>query len=265
MAGAMREVIGAAAGLSAFAIESARDLIHYMVRRGQMAQEEAEQLIAVAEGAYIASTDRCPSPSPSRPCQASAPGINSKGSGCLGSGSSARVETPVVARAVTPPPAPVAAEPEPKVEAKPATKACGQGGAEGGSEVRAEGRSQDCSQGGRFSRQARTGREARCTSSSGCNAEGSGAREACLRGTGASEDGSETCGRTGRQGAREASRCTCKSCSKSASEARGESSSPGQACCSQEGRAAQKEVSAYRAPFTGRTRTDPPRLWWRLD
>jgi hypothetical protein len=32
-------------GMLAFAIESARDLIHYMLRRGQMGQEEAEVLI----------------------------------------------------------------------------------------------------------------------------------------------------------------------------------------------------------------------------
>ena len=54
MAGAMRDVIGAAAGFSAFAIESARDLINYMVRRGQMGQEEGDVLIQQAEAAYIA-------------------------------------------------------------------------------------------------------------------------------------------------------------------------------------------------------------------
>src|SRR5829696_9500676 len=36
MASALKEVISAAAGLSSFAIESARDLVQYMVRRGQM-------------------------------------------------------------------------------------------------------------------------------------------------------------------------------------------------------------------------------------
>jgi hypothetical protein len=52
MAAAMKEVIGAAAGLSAFAIESARDLVQYMVRRGQMTQEEADKLIREAEEAW---------------------------------------------------------------------------------------------------------------------------------------------------------------------------------------------------------------------
>lgn len=53
MAAAMKEVIGAAAGLSAFAIESARDLVQFMVRRGQMTQEEADKLIAEAEAAWL--------------------------------------------------------------------------------------------------------------------------------------------------------------------------------------------------------------------
>jgi len=53
MAAAMKEVIGAAAGLTAFSIESARDLIQYMVRRGQMAQDEADKLIVEAEAAWL--------------------------------------------------------------------------------------------------------------------------------------------------------------------------------------------------------------------
>src|SRR3982751_2398202 len=46
---AMKDVISAAAGLAGFAIESARDLVQYMVRRGQMTQEEADKLIRGAE------------------------------------------------------------------------------------------------------------------------------------------------------------------------------------------------------------------------
>ena len=49
---AMKDVISAAAGLAGFAIESARDLVQYMVRRGQMTQEEADKLIREAEDAY---------------------------------------------------------------------------------------------------------------------------------------------------------------------------------------------------------------------
>ena len=49
---AMKDVIAAAAGLAGFAIESARDLVQYMVRRGQMSQEEADRLIREAEDAH---------------------------------------------------------------------------------------------------------------------------------------------------------------------------------------------------------------------
>src|SRR5687768_18499331 len=45
MAAAMKDVINAAAGLAGFSLESARDLVQYMVRRGQMTQEEADKLI----------------------------------------------------------------------------------------------------------------------------------------------------------------------------------------------------------------------------
>src|SRR5687767_973104 len=51
MAAAMKDVINAAAGLSGFVIESARDLVQYMVRRGQMTQEEADKLIREVESA----------------------------------------------------------------------------------------------------------------------------------------------------------------------------------------------------------------------
>ncbi len=52
VAAAMKDVISAAAGLAGFAIESARDLTQYMVRRGQMTQEEADKLMREAEDAY---------------------------------------------------------------------------------------------------------------------------------------------------------------------------------------------------------------------
>ncbi len=51
MASAMRDVISAAAGMASFAADSARDLVQYMVRRGQMTQEEADKLIREAEEA----------------------------------------------------------------------------------------------------------------------------------------------------------------------------------------------------------------------
>lgn len=49
MAAAMKDVINAAAGVTGFAVESARDLVQYMVRRGQMTQDEADKLIREAE------------------------------------------------------------------------------------------------------------------------------------------------------------------------------------------------------------------------
>src|ERR1700684_3996169 len=61
MAAAMKDVISAAAGLTGSAIESARDLVQYMVRRGQMTQEEADKLIRDAE---IADGKRNPHPVP---------------------------------------------------------------------------------------------------------------------------------------------------------------------------------------------------------
>ena len=53
MAAAMTDVVGAAAGLVAFSIESARDLVQYMVRRGQMTQDEADKLVREAEEAWL--------------------------------------------------------------------------------------------------------------------------------------------------------------------------------------------------------------------
>jgi polyhydroxyalkanoate synthesis regulator phasin len=51
MAAAMKDVINAAAGISGFAMQSARDLVQYMVRRGQMTQDEADKLIREVEEA----------------------------------------------------------------------------------------------------------------------------------------------------------------------------------------------------------------------
>jgi hypothetical protein len=53
MAAAMKDVVNAAAGITGFVLESARDLVQYMVRRGQMTQEEADKLIRQAEEAQV--------------------------------------------------------------------------------------------------------------------------------------------------------------------------------------------------------------------
>ena len=52
VAAAMRDVISAAAGIAGFTIESARDLVQYMVKRGQMTPDEADKLIREAEEAH---------------------------------------------------------------------------------------------------------------------------------------------------------------------------------------------------------------------
>ncbi len=49
MAAAMKDVVNAAAGLTGFVIESARDLVQFMVRRGQMTQDEADKLLRNVE------------------------------------------------------------------------------------------------------------------------------------------------------------------------------------------------------------------------
>ena len=64
MAAAMKDVIGAAAGLTGLVLESARDLLQYMVRRGQMTQEEADKLMREVEASHA---KRKPSTPPSSP------------------------------------------------------------------------------------------------------------------------------------------------------------------------------------------------------
>ena len=63
VAGAMKDVIYAAAGITGFAVESARDLVQYMVRRGQMRSEEADKLMREVEEAH---SKRKPSGLPTR-------------------------------------------------------------------------------------------------------------------------------------------------------------------------------------------------------
>ncbi|MBU6367153.1 MAG: hypothetical protein KJT01_13155 [Gemmatimonadetes bacterium] len=64
MAGVMRSVVGAAAGTAPFSVESCRELITYMVRRGQMGSDEAELLIQQTEAAYVAQFGSLPKPEP---------------------------------------------------------------------------------------------------------------------------------------------------------------------------------------------------------
>ena len=52
MAAAMKDVVGAAAGLTGLVLESARDLLQYRVRRGQMTQDEADKLMREVEASH---------------------------------------------------------------------------------------------------------------------------------------------------------------------------------------------------------------------
>ena len=62
VSGAMKDVIYAAAGMTGFAIESARDLVQYMVRRGQMRNEEADKLLRDVEEAHATRKPGTPHP-----------------------------------------------------------------------------------------------------------------------------------------------------------------------------------------------------------
>jgi hypothetical protein len=68
----MKDVVGAAAGLTGFVLESARDLLQYMVRRGQMTQEEADKLMREVEASHA---KRKPFTPPAPPAPKAAPKI----------------------------------------------------------------------------------------------------------------------------------------------------------------------------------------------
>src|SRR5206468_3406134 len=73
MAAAMKDVIGAAAGLTGLVLESARDLLQYMVRRGQMTQEEADKLMREVEASHAKRKPSAPPPSAPAPTRAPMP------------------------------------------------------------------------------------------------------------------------------------------------------------------------------------------------
>jgi polyhydroxyalkanoate synthesis regulator phasin len=115
MAAAMKDVVGAAAGLTGFVLESARDLLQYMVRRGQMTQEEADKLMREVEASHA---KRKPFTAPA----SAAPKPSAK----VDAGHEApRHHTPVPARHPTPPHTVKHAAPPPVKHApakKPAAK-----------------------------------------------------------------------------------------------------------------------------------------------
>lgn len=109
---AMKDVISAAAGLSGFTIESARDVVQYMVRRGQMAQEEADRIIREAEAAQgHRRPAAAPAPRPAPPAPSAAAPV--------------AVAAPKLAPkpAAKPTPKPAAPKAPPKRAAKPAKHA----------------------------------------------------------------------------------------------------------------------------------------------
>ena len=110
MAAAMKDVVGAAAGLTGFVLESARDLLQYMVRRGQMTQDEADKLMREVEASHA---KRKPfTPPPSVASKTTAPKVEASHS------------APVVKHAHAPAPIKHAAKPAAKHTAtkKPAAK-----------------------------------------------------------------------------------------------------------------------------------------------
>ena len=133
VAAAMKDVISAAAGIAGFAIESARDLTQYMVRRGQMTPEEAEKLIREAEAAH---DKRSPSEKarPTATKVAAEKAATAKAEAAARAAAQAAAMPPFrpVARPVVPPAAqpangkhesPAAVKPAAKAAAKTATKA----------------------------------------------------------------------------------------------------------------------------------------------
>lgn len=113
---AMKDVISAAAGIAGFAVESARDLVQYMVRRGQMTPEEGDKLLREAETAH----SKRPASERKRP---TATEIHTKERAIARAKAAAAREQAMIAHQAARTPAPRAALPK-KAAAKPAkTKA----------------------------------------------------------------------------------------------------------------------------------------------
>jgi polyhydroxyalkanoate synthesis regulator phasin len=113
---AMRDVISAAAGLAGFAVESARDLVQYMVRRGQMTTEEGDRLLREAEVAH----SRRPAAERKRP---TATEVQNKERAIARAKAAAEREKVMIAQhAARMSARPAAKKPEPRPAAKKATK-----------------------------------------------------------------------------------------------------------------------------------------------
>lgn len=126
MAAAMKDVITAAAGLSSFAIESARDLVQYMVRRGQMTQDEADKLIREVEEAQSKRKGARAATPPERPASARTAAASKAPTAAKPPAAKSRAAKPAAAKTAAAKRAKKAAAKPPakaKAAAKPAKKA----------------------------------------------------------------------------------------------------------------------------------------------
>ncbi len=115
VAAAMKDVISAGAGLAGFAIESARDLVQFMVRRGQMTPEEADKLMREAEDFQ---SKRKPRSSPaSKPAKSESRSASTKPAKTK---PAAKAKKPAKPAAKPKPKAKAKTKPKPRSSAKPA-------------------------------------------------------------------------------------------------------------------------------------------------
>ncbi len=121
---AMKDVISAAVGLAGFAIESARDLVQYMVRRGQMTQDEADKLLKEAEDAHVKrGGSSLPTRSAMKAAEMKAAAEAKAAAAAAAPRPPAYFQNPVPRQPIPPRPGTEAAKPEPKAESRPVAKA----------------------------------------------------------------------------------------------------------------------------------------------
>ena len=126
MSAAMKDVVNAAAGLSGFVMESARDLVQFMVRRGQMTQEEADKLIRQVEE-HQPKRPKAPPAPPAKPEPVRHAPVASHAPSHAAPSHAAPSHAPKTAAHHAPPPKKAASKPakaaKPKKAAKPAKTA----------------------------------------------------------------------------------------------------------------------------------------------
>lgn len=121
IASAMRDVIGTSAGLAGFAVESARDLVQFMVRRGQMTAAEGDRLMREADAAQ---RKRSPARTAARP-SGKEPSVPAKPAAKASANVASKASSKPPARTGTKAAAKTTAKQEPRAtpsSAKPAAK-----------------------------------------------------------------------------------------------------------------------------------------------